>query len=57
VAFETGGYQKARTIYLKRVTGRIFTIIVSDFIEASRNFMLGFLHNIQKNIHIVTLSL
>jgi hypothetical protein len=31
----TGGYQKAATNYLKRV---------SDFIEASRNFILDFLH-------------
>jgi hypothetical protein len=42
---DTSGYQKAGTSSLKRVTGRIFTItIVSDFIEASRNFILDFLH-------------
>jgi hypothetical protein len=31
--------------HLKSVTGRIFTItIVSGFMEASRNFLLDFLH-------------
>jgi hypothetical protein len=31
--------------HLKRVTGRIFTItIVIGFMEASRNFLLDFLH-------------
>jgi hypothetical protein len=41
----TGGYrdQKAGTSSLKRVTGRI-SQFVSDFIEASRNFILDFLH-------------
>jgi hypothetical protein len=39
---DTGGYQKAGTSSLKRVTGRNFTTaVVSDFIEASRNFYLG----------------
>jgi hypothetical protein len=37
---DTGGYQKAGTSSLKRVTGRIQ--LVSDFIEASRNFGLDF---------------
>jgi hypothetical protein len=38
-------YQKAETSSLKRVTGRNFTsTVVSDFIEASRNFILDFLH-------------
>jgi hypothetical protein len=40
---DTGGYQKAGTSSLKRVTGRNFTL-VSDFIEASRNIYLDFLH-------------
>jgi hypothetical protein len=33
---------ESRTSFLKRVTGRIFTI--SDFTEASRNFIFGFLY-------------
>jgi hypothetical protein len=37
---DTGGYQKAGISSLKRVTGRK----VSNFIEASRNFILDFLH-------------
>jgi hypothetical protein len=41
----TGGYQKAGTSSLKRVTGRNFTtVLISDFIVASRNFILDFLH-------------
>jgi hypothetical protein len=44
----SGVYQKAGTSSLKRVTGVIFTI--SDFIEASRNFMLDFLHKKTANI-------
>jgi hypothetical protein len=39
---DTGGYQKARTISVKRVTGRNFTIC--DFREASKNFIFDFLH-------------
>jgi hypothetical protein len=39
----TGGFRKAGTSPLKRVTGRMFTI-VSDFIEACRNFFLNFLY-------------
>ncbi len=39
----TDGYQKAGSSSLKRITGRNFTI-VSYFIEASRNFILDFLH-------------
>ncbi len=38
-----GGYLKPGTSSLKRVTGRI-SQLVSDFIEASRNFILDFLH-------------
>jgi hypothetical protein len=41
----TGGYQKAGTSSLKRVTGRNFTItVVSGLIETRRNFDLDFLH-------------
>jgi hypothetical protein len=41
---DTGGYQKAGTSSLKRVTGRNFTIgLVIDFIEAIRNINLDFL--------------
>ena len=40
---DTGGYQKAGTNSLNRVTGRN-SQLVSDFIEASRNFDLDFLH-------------
>jgi hypothetical protein len=41
----TGGYEKAGTSSLKRDIGRNLTIsTVSDFIEASRNFILDFLH-------------
>jgi hypothetical protein len=39
----TGGYQKAETSYLKRVTEGILKL-VSDFIEASRNFILELRH-------------
>jgi hypothetical protein len=38
----TGGYLKAGTSFLKRVTGRFFEL-VSDFIEASRQFIFNFL--------------
>jgi hypothetical protein len=40
---DTGGYQKAGTSSLKRVTVGI-SQLVSDFVEASRNFNLDFLH-------------
>jgi hypothetical protein len=39
----TAGYQKAGTTSLKGVSGRIFTFS-RYFIEASRNFILDFLH-------------
>ncbi len=44
----TGGYQKAGTSSLKTFTGRNFRISV--FIEASRNFILDFLHKRQLKI-------
>jgi hypothetical protein len=43
----TGGYLKARTSFLKMVTGKIVrtTVLpISDFIEANRDFILNFLH-------------
>jgi hypothetical protein len=41
---DVGGYQKAGTNSLKRVTGKRISQIVSDFTEASRSFILDFLH-------------
>jgi hypothetical protein len=41
-----GGYQKAGTSSLKSVTGKENSQVVSDFIEASRNFIFDFLHKI-----------
>jgi hypothetical protein len=41
----TSGYLKTGTSFLKRVTGSIFRKLLSDFIKASRNFILNFLHN------------
>jgi hypothetical protein len=41
---DTGGYQKAGTSSLKRVTGMNFTITVVSYVEASRNFNLDFHH-------------
>jgi hypothetical protein len=43
------GYRKSGTSSLMRVTGRVFRIteLVSDFKEASRNFILEFLHKKQ----------
>jgi hypothetical protein len=42
---DTGGHHKAGTSSLKRVTGMNFTMsMVSDFVEASRNFNLDLLH-------------
>jgi hypothetical protein len=40
----TGGYQKAGTRSLKRVLEGISQLVPSDFIKASRNFILDFLH-------------
>jgi hypothetical protein len=46
VAFGTtfkvkGGYRKAGTSFVKKVTGKIFTItVVSDFIEASKTYCI-----------------
>ncbi len=42
----TIGYRKAGTSFLKRVTGRIF--IISDFMEAIRNFILDLFHKEQQ---------
>jgi hypothetical protein len=55
----TGGFRKAGTSLLERVTGGIFTIsnlqIVSDFIEACRNFILDFLHKKRaKNVKTIS---
>ncbi len=38
------GYQKAGTSSLERVTGIGISQLVSDFIEANRNFNLDFLY-------------
>jgi hypothetical protein len=38
---DTGSYQKAGSSS-KRVTGRIFSQLLSDFIKAGRNFILNF---------------
>jgi hypothetical protein len=39
----TGGYLKAGTRFLKRVTGRILRIqYLNDFLEKSRNFIFNF---------------
>jgi hypothetical protein len=41
-----GGYRKAGTSFVKKVTGMIFTItVVSDFIESSKTLFWMFFQN------------
>jgi hypothetical protein len=42
----TDGYQKARTVFLKRVLEGV-SQLVNDFIEASTNFILDIFHKRQ----------
>jgi hypothetical protein len=50
----TSGFQKAGTSSMKKVTGRI-SQLASDFIKASRNFILDFLHKkITENLKTIS---